>query len=100
VMFVFKTISEQHVGELSFFRVYSGTIAHGMDLLNDANNKIERIAQIFVLNGKDRKEAAKLVAGDIGAVVKLKDTHTNNTLSSKAFPIILPAVTFPEPVIT
>lgn len=99
-LFVFKTVSEPHVGELSFFRVYSGTVASGMDMVNDANNKIERLAQVFVMNGKDRKDVSKLLAGDIGAVVKLKDTHTNNTLSSKAFPVILPAIPFPEPVIT
>ncbi len=99
-LFAFKTVSEPHVGELSFFRVYSGVIAPGMDLVNDANNKIERITQLFVMNGKERKDVSKLYAGDIGAVVKLKDTHTNNTLSSKTFPVILPAIPFPEPVIT
>jgi elongation factor G len=99
-MFVFKTVSEPHVGELSFFRVYSGTVAAGMDLVNEANNKVERLAQLFVMSGKDRKDAGKLSAGDIGAVVKLKDTHTNNTLSSKTFPVILPPIPFPEPVIT
>ena len=100
VLFAFKTISESHVGELSFFRVYSGSIAHGMDLNNNANNKVERLAQLFVMNGRDRKEVAKLVAGDLGAVVKLKDTHTNNTLSSKALSVSLPRIEFPEPVIT
>jgi elongation factor G len=99
-LFVFKTVSEPHVGELSFFRVYSGAISPGMDLVNEANNKNERLAQIFVMNGKDRKEIAKLHAGDLGAVVKLKDTHTNNTLSSKSFPVVLPPIPFPEPVIT
>jgi elongation factor G len=99
-LFAFKTVSEPHVGELSFFRVYSGTIAAGMDLVNEANNKVERVAQLFVMTGKERKDVSKLHAGDIGAVVKLKDTHTNNTLSSKTFPVILPAIPFPEPVIT
>lgn len=99
-LFVFKTVSEHHLGELSFFRVYSGTIASGMDLVNETNNKTERLSQVFVMNGKDRKEAGKLSAGDIGASVKLKDTHTNNTLSSKAFPVILPPIPFPEPVIS
>lgn len=99
-LFIFKTLSEAHVGELSFFRVYSGTIMPGMDLVNEENNKMERLSQIFVMNGKERKEVGKVVAGDIGAVVKLKDTHTNNTLSSKAFSVILPPVQFPEPVIS
>ncbi len=99
-LFVFKTVSEPHVGELSFFRVYSGTVTPGMDLVNEANNKSERLAQLFVMVGKDRKEVAKLPAGDIGAVVKLKDTHTNNTLSSKSFSVILPPIPFPQPVIS
>ncbi|HEV8538246.1 MAG TPA: elongation factor G [Bacteroidota bacterium] len=99
-MFVFKTVSEQHVGELSFFKVFSGTVAPGMDLVNEANGKTERLAQLFVMSGKDRKEAGRLLAGDLGAVVKLKDTHTNNTLSSKSFPVTLPPIPFPEPVIS
>ncbi|MBF8297039.1 MAG: fusA [Bacteroidetes bacterium] len=98
-LFAFKTISEQHVGELSFFRVYSGTVTPGLDLTNISNGKSERLGQIFVMNGKERRDVAKLVAGDIGAVVKLKDTHTNNTLSSKAFSVTYPAIQFPEPVI-
>ncbi|TAK51141.1 MAG: elongation factor G [Bacteroidetes bacterium] len=100
VMFIFKTVSEPHVGELSFFRVYSGAIAPGLDMQNNTNGKFERMAQLYVMNGKERKEVAKLVAGDIGAVVKLKDTHTNNTLSSKAFFVMLPKVVFPQPVIS
>ncbi|HAL57627.1 MAG TPA: elongation factor G [Bacteroidetes bacterium] len=98
-LFVFKTVSEQHVGELSFFRVYSGTVAAGLDLMNESNGKAERLGQVFVMNGRDRRDAGRLVAGDIGAVVKLKDTHTNNTLSSKAFPVVYPVIEFPEPVI-
>ena len=99
-LFVFKTLSESHVGELSFFRVYSGTVAPGLDLVNETNNKTERLSQIFVMSGKDRKEIGRLSAGDIGAVVKLKDTHTNNTLSGKAFSVTLPPIRFPEPVIS
>jgi elongation factor G len=99
-LFVFKTVSEPHVGELSFFRVYSGTVTPGMDLVNESNNKAERLAQLYIMSGKERKEISKLIAGDIGAVVKLKDTHTNNTLSSKSMPVVLPLVSFPEPVVS
>ncbi len=99
-LFIFKTVSEPHVGELSFFKVFSGAVNAGLDLVNETNNKTERLAQIFLMNGKERKEITKLYAGDIGAVVKLKDTHTNNTLSSKSFPVILPRIPFPEPVIS
>jgi elongation factor G len=97
-LFVFKTVSESHVGDLSYFRVYSGTVSPGLDLVNNSNGKFERLAQLYVMNGKDRKEIGNLLAGDIGAVVKLKDTHTNNTLSSKAFPVLYPPIAFPEPV--
>jgi elongation factor G len=99
-LFVFKTVSEHHVGELSFFKIYTGTVQPGLDLLNEANNKPERLGQVYVMNGKERKEVAKLHAGDLGAVVKLKDTHTNNTLSSKSFPVIYNPINFPDPVIT
>jgi elongation factor G len=99
VMFIFKTISEQHVGELSLFKVYSGKIATGMDLINEANNKTERLNQLSILNGHNRKEVSQIIAGDMGAVVKLKDTHTNNTLASKSYSVIVNPIEFPEPVI-
>jgi elongation factor G len=97
-LFVFKTVSESHVGELSFFRVCSGGVSPGLDMINETNGRPERLAQLYLMNGKDRKEVAKLLAGDIGAVVKLKDTHTNNTLSTKHFPVTYPPIIFPAPV--
>lgn len=98
VIFIFKTVSEQHVGELSFFKVYSGTVKAGMDLINQANNKTERLSQISIINGKNRKEVPQLSAGDIGTVVKLKDSHTNNTLASKNFQVTITPIKFPDPV--
>ena len=98
-IFIFKTLSEQHVGELSLFKVYSGTIKAGMDLLNENNSKTERLNQLSILNGHQRKDVSELVAGDIGAVVKLKDTHTNNTLASKNYSVIIDPINFPEAVI-
>jgi elongation factor G len=97
-MFVFKTVSESHVGELSFFRVSSGTVAPGLDLTNQTNGKPERLAQLYVMNGKDRKEITRLPAGDLGAVVKLKDTHTNDTLAGKSLTVCYPRIAFPYPV--
>ncbi len=99
-LFVFKTVSEPHLGDLSFFRVYHGDLHSGMDLVNESNGKSERIAQLFIMSGKNRKEAATVACGDIAAVVKLKDTHTNNTLSSRSFPVVLHPIEFPAPVIT
>jgi elongation factor G len=97
-LFIFKTISERNIGELSLFRVYSGIVMPGMDLVNQNNGKSERLGTLYVLNGKERKEISKVIAGDIAAVVKLKDTHTNNTLSSKNFPVIMKPIEFPEPI--
>lgn len=96
---VFKTISEPHVGELSFFKVFSGTVKVGDDLLNVAKSTNERIGQIYTLNGKERKEIGMISAGDIGALVKLKATHSGDTLADKNSPIQLPPIDFPKPVI-
>ncbi|MBA4406072.1 elongation factor G [bacterium] len=98
-LLIFKSLSEQHVGELSIFKVYSGSLTPGMDLQNTHRDKIERLGQIYVLNGHNRKDIPKLNAGDIGAVVKLKDSHTGDTLCSKNFTIVLPKIEYLEPVI-
>lgn len=94
-IFVFKAVSEPNVGEMSFFRVYSGTISHGMDLVNEQTGVTERLGQLFVVNGKKRQEVTELQAGDIGAVVKLKNTHVNNTLHEKGFNLVIPPIVFP-----
>ncbi len=96
---VFKTVAEPHVGELSFFKVYSGKISPGNDLLNPTKQVTERIGQIYVMNGKERKEISHITAGDLGAFVKLKSTHTGETLCDKKSPILLPVIDFPKPVI-
>lgn len=96
---VFKTVSEPHVGELSFFKVFSGTIRTGSDVLNSTKGVTEKIGQIYFMNGKNRKEIGQVVVGDIGAIVKLKETSTGDTLCDKANPILLPEIKFPEPVI-
>jgi elongation factor G len=97
VAYVFKTMSEAHFGELSFFRVYSGTVTTGADLFNSDRKITERVGQIFLLNGQIREAVQTLGAGDIGAVVKLKDTHTGNTLCSPKHPVTLPKVVYPKP---
>ena len=97
--FVFKSLSEAHVGELSVFKVFSGKLKTGMDILNTSRGKTERLGQLFILNGKNRKEVSELTAGDIGAVVKLKDTHTGNTLSSKNYSLIIEDIDYPAPTI-
>jgi len=97
VLYVFKTMSEAHFGELSFFRIYAGSVSTGMDLFNSDRKVSERMGQIYVLNGQTREAAQTLGPGDIGAVVKLKDTHTGNTLSSAKRAVTLPKVVYPRP---
>jgi len=96
---IFKTISEEHVGELSYLKVFSGAVKSGDDLLNSTQEKGERIGQLFVLNGKHKNSVDRLVAGDLGAVVKLKTTHTGDTLCAKVGEIKFPKIAFPEPKI-
>ncbi len=95
---IFKTISEQHVGELSFFKCIAGEVKPGLDLLNPNKNSKERLGQIYTMNGKNRKEVGIISAGDIGAVVKLKDTHTGNTLCAPGNEVIYEDIEFPNPV--
>ncbi len=97
-VFVFKTVSDKHVGDLSFFRVYSGTLKSGSDLRNTSVGQNEKIGQIFTVSGKVRASADNVIAGDMGALVKLKDTHTGNTLSPAKDGLILPGIKFPGTV--
>jgi elongation factor G len=99
VAHVFKTMSEAHFGELSFFRVYSGRVTSGMELFNSDRKTTERIGQIYVLNGRERTPVQMLQGGDLGAVVKLKDTHTGNTLCAASRPVRLMKVAYPAPTI-
>ena len=97
VCYIFKTMSEAQFGELSFFRIYSGSVKFGSELYNTDRRSTEKIGQIYILNGKTRVSVPALNAGDIGAVVKLKDTHTGNTLCSPKKPVSLPKVAYPRP---
>lgn len=95
--YIFKTISEPHVGELSFCRLYSGTIKPGMEMFNTDRDCNEKIGQIYSLQGHERQSMELLGPGDIGVMVKLKDTHTGNTLCSPQRKVKLPAVEYPKP---
>lgn len=81
-------------------KVLSGVLSSGVDVLNSTRGVSEKIGQIYILNGKNRKEIGNLSAGDIGALVKLKNTSTGNTLCGKKNPIMLNPIQFPEPVIS
>ena len=94
---IFKTSGEQHVGELSFIKVFSGKLKTGDEVTNTTRGQDERIAQIFSLNGKNKETQDTLEAGDIGALVKLKETHTGDSLCAKGKNIKFPPIKFPEP---
>jgi len=95
--FVFKTFTEQHLGEISYFKVISGTLQEGMDLNNLNTSTKERISQLFVVAGKNRQKVASMNAGDIGATVKLKDTRIFTTLAEKGVDAPIVPVQMPEP---
>src|SRR6267378_3961583 len=97
---VFKTVSEPHVGDVTLFRIFSGKVKNGQDVWNAPRELSEKLNHLCVAVGKDRVEIGELHAGDIGAVAKLRDTHTNDTLSTKEMGLVLPKIPFPEPVIT
>jgi elongation factor G len=94
---VFKTSSESHAGDLSMIRVFSGTLSPGKEVWNASAQRTEKIGQLFTILGKDRKDAGQIVAGDIGAAVKLRETHTGQTLCDKQHPILLAPIPFPDP---
>ena len=97
---VFKTQSEPHVGDVSFFRIFQGTVANGQDVYNATRDTAEKLNHLSLAQGRDRVEVPLLHAGDIGCVAKLRNTHTNDTLSTREHPVRLPQVGFPEPLVT
>ena len=99
-IFIYKTVSEPHVGDLSFFKVFSGTIKTGNELVNESNGVTEKINQLFLMEGNKRMPVNELVAGDIGATLKLRNTHINNTLHVKGKNYELPPIEFPSPNMT
>jgi elongation factor G len=93
---IFKTSSETHAGDLSMIRVFAGTLSPGKEVWNSSAQRAEKIGQLFFVHGKERKDADKLMAGDIGAAVKLRESHTGQTLCEKNAPIVLPSIPFPH----
>lgn len=96
-LFIFKTMIEPYLGKISYFKVCSGEISTGMDLVNAQTGTTERINQLFIMDGSERNPVQKLVAGDIGATVKLKDSSTNHTLNEAGHTVKLAPMIFPEP---
>jgi elongation factor G len=100
IAFIFKTLSEEHLGEFNLTRVFSGKLTTGLDVQNSKNNNIERIANMYYLRGKDRTDTTEVVAGDIAGLLKLKNTHTNETLVDKTVSYRVPATIFSEPLVS
>ena len=98
VLFVFKSAVEQHIGEISYFRLIRGKLTEGMELINARTGNREKIAQIFAVAGKNRIKVTEMYAGDLGCTVKLKGTKTNDTLCAPGMdPVSIEPIVFPEP---
>ncbi|MDR2232264.1 MAG: elongation factor G [Tannerella sp.] len=96
-LFFFKTTIESHIGQVSFFKVISGKVKVGDDLINSDRGSKERLAQIFSVSGQNRMEVNEMAAGDIGATVKLKDVRRGNTLNGKGCDYRFDFIKYPEP---
>ena len=96
---VFKTMTDPYVGRVSFFRVYSGALKGETALHNATRNIDERVGHVFTMRGKAQEQMNEIVAGDIGAVAKLAQTVTGDTLADKSAPIVLPGIEPPEPLL-
>jgi elongation factor G len=96
----FKVVSDQFVGRLVFFRVYSGVVRSGDQVLNSTRNGRERFGRIMKMHANHREEVEEVFAGEIAAGIGLKDTFTGDTLCDREHPILLESITFPEPVIS
>ena len=97
VVFVFKSQIEQHIGEITYFRVVRGKIAEGQELVNSRTGNKEKLSQLFAVAGKNRIKVTELSAGDIGCTVKLKGTRTNDTLAAAGAHVKVEPIVFPEP---
>ncbi|MFQ6067206.1 MAG: elongation factor G [bacterium] len=95
--FVFQTLPEAHLGELNLFKVFSGVVSSGSTVYNSTKRIDEKIGQIYLMQGSSREETPRVVAGDIGAVTKLKNTDIGDVLCTKENPVGFPSLQFPEP---
>jgi elongation factor G len=98
VAHVFKLVSEGHLGDMTYFKLMSGTLKPGMELTNQQKSVGERFAALYTFQGKNRDEVPVLYAGDIGVAVKLRDTHIGNTLTDKDMRVTIKPAVYPNPV--
>jgi elongation factor G len=97
---VFKTFTDPHVGKLTLFRVFSGTLSGNSQVYNASREARERVGQVALMQGKEQRGVDVLGSGEIGVVAKLKETLTGDTLATEAAPVVFPAIAFPEPAIS
>ncbi|NSW94928.1 MAG: elongation factor G, partial [Bacteroidales bacterium] len=95
--YIFKSSIEEHIGEINYFRVYSGKVTENLDVINTNNGTKERLSQIFVCAGKNRTRVPEMFTGDIGAFVKLKNTKNGHTLNAPGNDWTYPGIKYPEP---
>jgi elongation factor G len=99
IVFIFKTMSEPRVGEISYIRVYSGHVESGHELVDVQTGQLEKLGQVYIMLGQKKIPVDRLLAGDVGMVVKLKNSHTNDTLADKGVDCRISPIIFPEPVL-
>ncbi len=98
--FVFKTVSEEHIGEFNIVRVWSGKLATGMEVQNTTHNAVEKPGNMYYPRGHERVDTTEICAGDIGALLKLKGTHTNNTLADRGAITVFPPTRYSAPLVS
>lgn len=96
-IFVFKTVHQPNLGQVSFFKVMSGEVKLNDKLVNSRSGETENLNQLFIMDGKERKQVTKLTVGDIGASLKLKYTETNDTLSQEGYDVVIKPIQYPQP---
>lgn len=96
-LFVFKSHIEPNLGKITYFKVMTGEVTPSSELINSQTGSVERFHQLFIMDGKTRNPIERLVAGDIGATLKLKDTYTNQTLHAKGFDVTFQPIVYPAP---
>ena len=97
--FIFKTISEEHIGDFNCVRVFSGKLSVGKDVQNLTRSSAERVGNMYFMRGKERTDTTEIGAGDIGVMLKLKDTHTNDTLGDKGLGVHFAPTNFAPPLV-
>ncbi len=97
---VFKTTTDPYVGKMNYLRVFSGSIESNSTAFNTTKGKAEKIGQLFMVRGKNQESVDRIIAGDIGAVTKLAETSTGDTLSKQEHPLLLKPIDFPVPALS